>query len=1654
MKKLLLVLVVFLPAMRLHAQFATLAIQDFDTVQTPAWPYVHSSGTLTFNTGNSPATGATPTNSPFGVGGTWAWTQQGQSGGVMLTFNNVNITGYDTAYVSFHLAAFALSDGVDASDYVRVGVSVNNGTNWYDQIDITGASGGNSSWPYTATGEAVRVFSTATKTVFPAPLSGLNPAGYSTVTIKVPNTTNQVRLRITLRSSTSSERWCADNVSVKVRASVSDNASASAITSPVNQCPGTQDIKARISNRGSTIINNVTVNWMMNSVTQTPLYWSAPIDTLGGTGRPDTVLTLGTVTTTPTSSDTIVVWTSMPNGVPDLFTADDTVSTIVRASLNGTYTIGGTSPDFATVAAAATRLSLVGVCGPVEFVVAPGTYTGQVLVSNVQGASAINTVTFRGANAATCIITSSTSSGATVLINSSNYIHFRNLTITNTVSGNGTAVAITGNVASNAGTGCSVKNCIINLPNVSASTSYGVLVTGTVSGYGTSNNYIDSVQIDSNVITGGYYGIVVYGNTTSPSNLRNRAHKIRNNTLNNQYSTGVFCYYIYNGIEVIKNEITLNTSLGNTSGIGIDIENCLNTSGTVSHQFIGNKVLNAGYLGLYLVSADGGAANPTKIYNNMIGGGFAIDQAYGLYLQMNSGTYAEVYHNSVNLDFATSLAENSAFYCSGSVNVKVKNNIFVYSAELGMGMPAYMPTSPAAGNVNSNIYTNVATAGLVYRGTSFYTRSNFKTIAAGGDSSLTIANPFASASNLHILNGCLSGSNLTAFVSTDIDGDTRSATPNIGADEVIRLADNIAIDSVLAPLTQFIVGAQDLVVRVRNTGNNIVSGFNISYQLGSASPVSLPWSGSLNPCDTVSVVFSGSNQIVLGSVNSFMVYTASPNSTADANPLDDTLRLNYILPLSGTYTIGATASDFTTFNQAVFALKTGGVAGPVTFQVRTGTYNERVALTSISGLSATNRVTFISMANHPDSVMLSFNTTPTISSIITLVNINYINFKSISISGLSTSYGRGVELMGSSSFDTIENCKMICGEAGIFAMDITGVGNVIRNNTMTVNGYAVYIDNSNIGTTTDNHIIENNTFNMVNASYGAYLYYTRNLKFRKNTITGTTSYGMYTRYMYDAFECTGNIINISSTSYGLYMYYNVGSAFARVLIANNSIAVNGSYGIRNQVSSYQSFYNNTFNVTGTYGVYINYASSYSNNEWKNNVIANTTTGVAAFITNSGTNNVWDYNLYYTPGTSLFSANATLPLWRAASGQDMNSITARPAFISNTNLTPLVTDTMVWLMNGRGVQLPAITTDLNNNPRSVTVAGGAPDLGAFEFTPTALPPTATAIPASPVAGATQYFTLAGDTIARINWANGFSVPSVVDLKLYTGTIPPAVDSVTDKYMRTYWDFNIAPGTYMCNTILNYKDPWLGTNPVESNIIGTYKNPFGAWTAFLSPASTVDSINNAVTIQNVADFGYFTITDNTNPLPVELMYFGAQAQQNDVRLDWMTATEVNANRFEIERSTGTEPFKQIGFVAAKGNSSEQNSYQYMDKGILSNPNHEVIYYRLKMTDHDGSFRYSNMVSINSKPKLAVPSQLVVSPNPFNNTIFISAREAIQSGATATVYDLSGKQVMRVVCQNNAAHSGVVSAELNGLRAGVYILAIENGSNIWRTRIVKIQ
>jgi hypothetical protein len=91
-------------------------------------------------------------------------------------------------------------------------------------------------------------------------------------------------------------------------------------------------------------------------------------------------------------------------------------------------------------------------------------------------------------------------------------------------------------------------------------------------------------------------------------------------------------------------------------------------------------------------------------------------------------------------------------------------------------------------------------------------------------------------------------------------------------------------------------------------------------------------------------------------------------------------------------------------------------------------------------------------------------------------------------------------------------------------------------------------------------------------------------------------------------------------------------------------------------------------------------------------------------------------------------------------------------------------------------------------------------------------------------------------------------------------------------------------------------------------------------------------------------------------VEISYFSSQCNDGNVLLQWETASEINSNRFYIERSSDGNQFQTIGSLPAAGYSSSETQYAFTDK----NPPASIAYYRLREMDFNGTQQYSATIT----------------------------------------------------------------------------------------------
>jgi Secretion system C-terminal sorting domain len=168
---------------------------------------------------------------------------------------------------------------------------------------------------------------------------------------------------------------------------------------------------------------------------------------------------------------------------------------------------------------------------------------------------------------------------------------------------------------------------------------------------------------------------------------------------------------------------------------------------------------------------------------------------------------------------------------------------------------------------------------------------------------------------------------------------------------------------------------------------------------------------------------------------------------------------------------------------------------------------------------------------------------------------------------------------------------------------------------------------------------------------------------------------------------------------------------------------------------------------------------------------------------------------------------------------------------------------------------------------------------------------------------------------------------------------------------------------------------------------------------------------------------------SPLPIELISFNAKVIENEVELDWSTATEMNNDFFTIERSQSGEEWENIIEVKGAGNSTQTLHYNTKD----TQPLFGVSYYRLKQTDYDGKYSYSSIKRV----ELELTYQLKAFPNP-NTGIFKITTGFELDRSNIRLRNLHGQSIPI----NFKLSDGEYLIEPESPTPGIYILQVKKG------------
>ena len=482
-------------------------------------------------------------------------------------------------------------------------------------------------------------------------------------------------------------------------------------------------------------------------------------------------------------------------------------------------------------------------------------------------------------------------------------------------------------------------------------------------------------------------------------------------------------------------------------------------------------------------------------------------------------------------------------------------------------------------------------------------------------------------------------------------------------------------------------------------------------------------------------------------------------------------------------------------------------------------------------------------------------------------------------------------------------------------------------------------------------------------------------------------------------------------------------------------------------------------------IIINGSGSYTNTG--NLTVSDRLTGTGTFT--NGANGSLTYTGNNNFDISSFSASATgnTVTYGRAGDQDL-----RPTTDANSNYYNLVINSTTAGndMNLTGNirvdnQLTLTTGDIILGSNRLTMADGATISGGGADSFIQVPSTASGVLRQnySATGATLAFPIGDDNdyspITAFTITSGtFSAGAYAEFQITddnhpnrdTGNTGAGGDddgTAATAYISRYWT---VAGSGISDVRFDASYQYLtgDITGTESDMVATiYRTHPSLGILDWLASGTVDASTNTVSLSGADAFGdLYAMDDQLGRLPIVLLSFEAETINNHVRLSWTTASEEDNELFTIERSTDAIRFEAIAFVDGAGNSETLMHYNTTDV----NPPAGRIYYRLKQTDYNGTFEYSEIISVqNTLVEQAL--EMKVFGNPVQRGAQLLLERSRTGEGSISLVSSGGSPVLEVPVSTMDGNRISLDIPTN-VNAGLYLLVLQQeGQKVIRKLIL---
>jgi PKD repeat protein len=304
--------------------------------------------------------------------------------------------------------------------------------------------------------------------------------------------------------------------------------------------------------------------------------------------------------------------------------------------------------------------------------------------------------------------------------------------------------------------------------------------------------------------------------------------------------------------------------------------------------------------------------------------------------------------------------------------------------------------------------------------------------------------------------------------------------------------------------------------------------------------------------------------------------------------------------------------------------------------------------------------------------------------------------------------------------------------------------------------------------------------------------------------------------------------------------------------------------------------------------------------------------------------------------------------------------------------------------------------------------------------------------NPTAGANMYYNNTCSDVTTLQPSTTYTATAYVGYAPngWTGKFQLFIDYNND---GDFADLNEAVYTSPACT---YEGSFTFTTPASIPVMDAYLRMRAV------AISCSSSGTNGCSVPVTATTADFSVFFPNVVLPVMLKQFDGYYSNGKNELSWQTETEVNTGHFIVERSIDGSKFTEVGNVAAKGLTNSLYNYYQLSDPLLNAQNVNRFFYRLKVVDKDGAYKYSKMVITNrpTEDKL----QVLLYPNPVLRNTTLQIVKPNNNISLIEVFNNMGQRVY-AKRTTTALYNVTVEVPANW-SSGIYMIRVSDNKESW--------